>query len=196
MKVQGLCSEQEVSQDDNRILGTMEETTSPSHPSHDSDDADRKEVDDVAVEEVELSELTLQDPILKSLLEKVMPIDFYANPAWVTKDGTIPLKIYVVVTVGSIIKIAITNNCNICTNNSFVYVYTGGYWKPLDVSELKLFLTLVAIRLSVPNVEARHHKFKDELYKGCNFDFTQTGRYRSNCYCKKDSFCGMITVSI
>ena len=112
---------------------------------------------------VSLVEPNIDNPLLKSLLDQVEPIDFYsiAQP----KSGKETLKIYRVVTVSEIIQLANDNNWGLAVNNGFVYLYNGNYWSTLDVGEFKSFLGAVAFRFSVPEVDARDYKFRDELYK-------------------------------
>jgi|GEM_PF-172126 len=118
---------------------------------------------------VKLSEPVIRNPFLKSLLERFERIDFYhialAKDGNVQKDGKLSQKTYQVIAVSQIIKTAKENDWGLAVNNGFVYVYNGSYWISLDIDEFKSFLAAAAIRLGVPELDARHHNYKGELFK-------------------------------
>jgi len=74
-------------------------------------------------------------------------------------------KTYQVIAVSQIIKTAKKNKWGLAVNNGFVYVYNGNYWIVLDTEEFRSFLAIAAIRLGVPELDARHHNYKGELLK-------------------------------
>jgi putative DNA primase/helicase len=74
-------------------------------------------------------------------------------------------KHYVVCIISELLKIAENSKWNLCQCYDYVYVYNGAYWKQLSKDDLKYFLGEVAIKFGYPEIDAKHHLFKDELLK-------------------------------
>jgi putative DNA primase/helicase len=74
-------------------------------------------------------------------------------------------KHYVVSIVSELLKIAENSKWNLCQCYDYVYVYNGAYWKQLSKEDLKYFLGEAAAKFSYPEIDAKHHQFKDELLK-------------------------------
>lgn len=72
---------------------------------------------------------------------------------------------YVVCIISELLKIAENSKWNLCKCYDYVYVYNGAYWKQLSKDDLKYFLGEVAIKFGYPEIDAKHHLFKDELLK-------------------------------
>lgn len=72
---------------------------------------------------------------------------------------------YVVCIISELLKIAKTSKWNLCQCYDYVYVYNGAYWKQLSKDDLKYFLGEAAIKFGYPEIDAKHHQFKDELLK-------------------------------
>ena len=122
---------------------------------------DAEHVDD---QTVTLSKPIVCNPMLKSLLGLIKPIDF-GLVVQEKGDGKMSQKKYQVITISQIIKIAQENNWGLAVNNGFVYLFNGSFWESLDIGEFKAFLASAAILIGVPELDARHHTFRDELYK-------------------------------
>lgn len=74
-------------------------------------------------------------------------------------------KHYVVCIISELLKIAENSNWNLCQCYDYVYIYNGAYWKQLSKDDLKYFLGEAAIKFGYPEIDAKHHLFKDELLK-------------------------------
>jgi putative DNA primase/helicase len=74
-------------------------------------------------------------------------------------------KHYVVCIITEMLRIADTSQWNLCQRYDYVYVYNGAYWKQLTKEDLKYFLGEAAVKFGYPEIEAKHHQFKDELLK-------------------------------
>lgn len=101
--------------------------------------------------------------VLKRLLSQIEPINFHekigGNP-----DSKILLKYYMVLVIDTLIDTAASNDWGLCTHNDYIYVYNGAYWQPVEENDFKRFLVDVAIAMGVPELDAKHYKFPDELY--------------------------------
>jgi putative DNA primase/helicase len=104
------------------------------------------------------------DEILKSMVKTIQPIDFYKRAQVGTSDD-IERRHYLIISVEDILEYATEHKWGLCMNNQSVYLFNGSYWKaqPKDVT-IK-FLGDAALRLGVPQFEAKHFRFRDELYK-------------------------------
>lgn len=74
-------------------------------------------------------------------------------------------KHYVVSIISELLKVAENSKWNLCQCYDYVYVYNGAYWKQLNKDDLKYFLGEAAIKFGYPEMDAKHHLFKDELLK-------------------------------
>jgi putative DNA primase/helicase len=81
------------------------------------------------------------------------------------KKKKIKQKHYVVSIITELLKVAENSKWNLCQCYDYVYVYNGAYWKQLNKEDLKYFLGEVAVRFGYPEIDAKHHLFKDELLK-------------------------------
>ena len=74
-------------------------------------------------------------------------------------------KHYVVCIINELLKIAANSSWNLCKCYDYVYIYNGAYWKQLSKDDLKYFLGEAAVKFGYPEIDAKHHLFKDELLK-------------------------------
>lgn len=102
--------------------------------------------------------------VLEGLLVQIQPVDF-REWAEVNKDQKVPQKVYSVISSEEIIKAAKANNWGLATKHGYTYVYNGKYWMPIDANDFKSFLGEAAMKMGVPELEAKHHLFKEEMYK-------------------------------
>lgn len=102
--------------------------------------------------------------VLGELLEQISPVDF-RSLAGLEEGDKLTRKTTVVLAVDKIISVATANSWRICVKNGFIYLYNGSYWQPLGEDDFKSFLTRAALKMGVPQLEAKYHLFKDELYK-------------------------------
>lgn len=101
--------------------------------------------------------------ILAELLYQIELIDFQAG-AKLAGESKVSLKRYLVTTISELLETAVSNDWGLCTHNEFIYVFNSEYWQVVDKGEFKLFLSNVAIAMGVPELDAKYHKFQDELY--------------------------------
>ena len=102
--------------------------------------------------------------ILDSLLKDVEPVNFRER-AKLPEDGKISLKAYAVLTIDVIREMAEARDWGLCTREGFIYVFNGAYWACVTDGDFKAFLAKAAVRMGVPDLDARYHQFKDELFK-------------------------------
>lgn len=104
------------------------------------------------------------DIVLREILESLQKIVF-RETAKLEPDQEITQKIQIVITIRQVLESATALNCGLCIHLGFIYSYNGEYWQIIDREELKIFLADCAEKLSVDDITADYHKFKDELYK-------------------------------
>lgn len=104
------------------------------------------------------------DIVLREILDSLQKIVF-REVAELEPDQEITQKIQIVITIREVLKAANTLNCGLCIHLGFIYSYNGEYWQIIDREALKIFLAECAEKLSVDDITADYHKFKDELYK-------------------------------
>lgn len=81
------------------------------------------------------------------------------------KKKKIKQKHCVVTIISELLKIAEKSKWNLCQCYDYVYVYNGAFWKQLTKEDLKYFLGEAALKFGYPELDAKHHLFKDELLK-------------------------------
>lgn len=102
--------------------------------------------------------------VLKELLSQLKEVN-YREIAGIGTNEKVPVKKYIVITIENIIDTAISYNWGLTTKHGFIYVFNGAYWQPIEADDFKYFLGKAAIKMGVPELEAKHHLFKDELFK-------------------------------
>ena len=102
--------------------------------------------------------------ILQALLAQIEPINFRERAGLDDKEKN-SLKHYIVISIDEVIKTAKANNWGLCTKHGYIYVYNGKYWQVINDDDFKTFLGGAALRMNVPVIDAKYHKFKDELFK-------------------------------
>lgn len=106
----------------------------------------------------------LNNDVLPELLKQFKPIDFRES-AGLSGSEKITRRVYVIITIDEIISKATSNNWGLCVKDGFTYLFNGCYWVPVNTADLKQFLADAALHLGVPQLEAKYHQFKDELYR-------------------------------
>jgi putative DNA primase/helicase len=102
--------------------------------------------------------------VLNALQNEMIPIDFRER-AKLESAETIARKHYVIISNESILETALNNKWSLCMSNGFIYVYNGAYWKQMPKELLLDFLGKAALKLGVDEFEAKHFRFREELYK-------------------------------
>jgi putative DNA primase/helicase len=102
--------------------------------------------------------------IICKLLKQVEWVDFRKR-AKLKGDVKIPHKVYVIIAIDQLLRLAVSNNWGLCTKDGFIYAYNGSYWQVIDVGDFRQFLGRAAVKMGAPALEVKHHHFKEELYK-------------------------------
>ncbi|MCF8372402.1 MAG: DUF5906 domain-containing protein [Bacteroidales bacterium] len=110
------------------------------------------------------SPTTSHDCILSELLSKIETIDF-RDRAGLADDEKPKQSHFLIITIEEIISLAKKYDWGICRKHDFIYLYNGAFWKQIDTDDLKEFLGVASEKMGVDKFKARHHKFRDELYK-------------------------------
>src|SRR5687768_11405569 len=103
------------------------------------------------------------DDVMREILDSLEIIDF-REKAGLKESDKLTQKHLVVMCIDELLRVVKAHNFDLTRKNDFVFVFNGEYWKELDREAIKNFLGLVAEKFSVNSLEARHYKFKDELY--------------------------------
>lgn len=74
-------------------------------------------------------------------------------------------KHYLILSIENLRSVSIQNDWGLVKNKDFIYLYNGSYWKQLDNDTFKKFLGESAEKMGVPEYDAKHYKFRDELLK-------------------------------
>ncbi|TAM95846.1 MAG: DNA primase [Chitinophagaceae bacterium] len=116
-----------------------------------------------------ISELTSPNVIqheilLDEMLSRFGEVD-YRERAGLDNGEKLSRKIYVVITVDEVLLIARVERWQMCIKHEKVYIFNGAFWKVCPDGDFQTFLVQAACRMGVPDIDARYHKFGDELYK-------------------------------
>lgn len=103
--------------------------------------------------------------VLAQLLATLGKVDFSAEMALEQGDGSPKQKHMVVLIVQKVLEAAKAKKWGLCRQHDFIYCYNAKYWQVIDKDELKAFLGKAAEKMGYKALEARYHKFRDELYK-------------------------------
>ena len=101
--------------------------------------------------------------VLNALLTELTPIDF-REKGKLDSSETITRKHYIIISNEAVLEIAQKNKWSLCMSDGFVYVYNGAYWKQMTKEVLLHFLGKASLLLSVDEFEAKHYRFRLELY--------------------------------
>lgn len=106
----------------------------------------------------------LHSHILKQLLQKIPRVDF-KKAADLDENKEPNQNHFHVIVIEAILEVAKKESLGLCRNHDFIYLYNGAYWILIDRDELKTFLGQAAEKMGVNHLLARHHKFKDDLFR-------------------------------
>jgi putative DNA primase/helicase len=112
--------------------------------------------------------------VLSALLNELPEIDFRER-GQLESSETIGRKHYIIISNEAILEIAQSNCWSLCMSEGHVYVFNGAYWKQLTKESILSFLGKGALKLGVDEFEAKHYKFRNELYN----QFLSTAYLRS-----------------
>ena len=101
--------------------------------------------------------------VLNALLNELAPIDFRERGRLESAE-TIARKHYIIISNEAILETAQINRWSLCMSDGFVYLFNGAYWKQMTKEQLLNFLGQAALKLGVDEFEAKHYRFRAELY--------------------------------
>ena len=102
--------------------------------------------------------------ILKRLLVEIRPVNFREV---IGLDAGVDLKqkhiLFAIIK--KMLQTAKQKQWNLCKAYDYTYIYNGAYWKQCSKEDIKKFLTDAAIKMGLPDYEAKHYEFAEKLQK-------------------------------
>ena len=103
--------------------------------------------------------------ILNEMLKGVKLINFRKYCKLENDRDKLQKKHYLVACIELLLKTVNDNGFSLCRKNEFIYLFNSEYWENVSDEAFKDFLGNVALKMGVDKFDAKHHLFKDELYK-------------------------------
>ncbi len=103
--------------------------------------------------------------ILDSMLKGIKSIDFREYCTLDKQEDKLQKKHYLVSCIEILLKNVNDNGFSLCRKNEQIYLFNSEYWELLNEENFKDFLGKVALKMGVQKYDAKHHLFKEELYK-------------------------------
>lgn len=116
------------------------------------------------IQNISAVKVKAHETILDEFLTEIEAIDF-RETLKIDDQTKIQQKHLVVLTIDEILRLIKLNDFGLCAKNDFVYLFNGAFWKPIDREEFRSFLGKASARLGINEIEAKHHAFRDQLYK-------------------------------
>mgnify|MGYP003147158396 FL=1 len=118
----------------------------------------------VAMDKEHLKENHVEN-ILNEMLKHIEPVNFREYCTMDNDKDKLQKKHFLVASIELLLKVANDNGFSLCRKNEFIYLYNSEYWENVSDEVFKDFLGEVALKMGVDKFDAKHHLFKDELYK-------------------------------
>ncbi|MCG8902407.1 DNA primase [Tenacibaculum finnmarkense] len=99
------------------------------------------------------------------MLKGIKSIDFREYCTLDKQDDKLQKKHYLVSCIEILLKNVNDNGFSLCRKNEQIYLFNSEYWELLNEENFKDFLGKVALKMGVQKYDAKHHLFKEELYK-------------------------------
>lgn len=106
----------------------------------------------------------LHDEILNHVIDQITPIDF-KKKCDLPEGENLPMKYLLVMIVEGVLDAFKKNNFGICFHYEEHYIYNGSYWVKFDRSEVRLFLSQVALKMGIGELESKVVGFRKALYE-------------------------------
>lgn len=103
--------------------------------------------------------------ILKEMLKHIQPINFREYCKLENDKEKLQKKHFLVACIELLLKIVNLNEFSLCRKNELIYLFNSEYWENVKEEVFKDFLGEVALKMGIDKFDAKHHLFKDELYK-------------------------------
>lgn len=105
------------------------------------------------------------DNILNEMLNYIEPVNFREYCKLDNEKDKLLKKHFLVACIELLLKSANDNGFSLCRKSEFIYLFNSEYWENVSDEVFKDFLGEVALKMGVDKFDAKHHLFKDELYK-------------------------------
>lgn len=103
--------------------------------------------------------------ILNEMLKYIEPVNFREYCKMDNDKDKLQKKHYLVACIEVLLKTVNDNGFSLCRKSEFIYLFNSEYWENVSDEVFKDFLGDVALKMGVDKFDAKHHLFKDELYK-------------------------------
>lgn len=117
------------------------------------------------LEAVKMDKANHVENILNEMLKYIKPVNFREYCKLENDKDKLQKKHYLVACIELLLKTVNDNGFSLCRKSEFIYLYNSEYWENVSDEVFKDFLGDVALKMSVDKFDAKHHLFKDELYK-------------------------------
>lgn len=132
-------------------------------------------IDDILNETNELLEAVEMDKehlkqnqvanILNEMLKHIKQVNFREYCRLDSEKEKLQKKHFLVACIEILLKTVNDNGFSLCRKSEFIYLFNSEYWENVSDEVFKDFLGDVALKMGVDKFDAKHHLFKDELYK-------------------------------
>jgi putative DNA primase/helicase len=124
---------------------------------------------DTLLEAVESDKNLLKQNRVSNILKEMLGyIDFVNFREYCELDDDkdkLLKKHYLVACIEVLLQTANDNGFSLCRKAEMIYLYNGEYWENIPQEIFKDFLGDAALKMGVDKFDAKHHLFKDDLYK-------------------------------
>ncbi len=103
--------------------------------------------------------------ILNEMLKYIEPVNFRDYCKLDNDKDKLQKKHFLVACIELLLKTVNDKGFSLCRKSEFIYLYNSEYWENVSDEVFKDFLGDVALKMGVDKFDAKHHLFKDELYK-------------------------------
>lgn len=103
--------------------------------------------------------------ILNEMLKCIIPVNFREYCKLDSDKEKLQKKHFLVACIELLLKIVNDNGFSLCRKKEFIYLFNSEYWENISEEVFKDFLGDVALKMGIDKYDAKHHLFKDELYK-------------------------------
>lgn len=103
--------------------------------------------------------------ILNEMLKYIGAVNFREYCKLDSDKDKLQKKHYLVACIEVLLKTVNDNGFSLCRKSEFIYLFNSEYWENVSDEVFKDFLGDVALKMGVDKFDAKHHLFKDELYK-------------------------------
>jgi len=103
--------------------------------------------------------------ILNEILKKIETVNFREYCTLDNDKDKLQKKHYLVASIELLLKNVNDNGFSLCRKNEQIYLFNAEYWENVNDEVFKDFLGSVSLKMGVDKFDAKHHLFKDDLYK-------------------------------